>query len=439
MASIDPMRTQCVAPVGIAAELTAAGFEDPEEIGHGGFGVVYRCGQSALGRTVAVKVLTADLEPGNLDRFVREQVAMGKLSGHPHIVNIFQVGSTATGRPYIVMQYHPHGSVEDRIRDDGALGWRDALHIGVKVAGALETAHCRGMLHRDVKPGNILLTEYGEPQLTDFGIARIGGLRNVRRIDHRLTGLHRAGGAAGPAADSGIRRLRPGVDPVHCRHGTRGVRAPPGRADGGAVPAGHQAADAEPVRFGYAGRCLHTHRAGDGAGSRRSPSERCGVRHKLRELQHRHGLPPDDLPVPLPVPGNVRVTPFDRFNAPCGTCRGRPHATRAGHPVPGAGGDADPRGAGPVDRRAARGPAAQAHRHPRPDRVRQEHAGRAVGRRSAPTGVSVAWLCIDHDDNNVVWFLAHLIEAIRAGDTGARHRTRRRCSRSMATRPSATC
>ena len=175
MASIDPMRTQCVAPVGIAAELTAAGFEDPEEIGHGGFGVVYRCGQSALGRTVAVKVLTADLEPGNLDRFVREQVAMGKLSGHPHIVNIFQVGSTATGRPYIVMQYHPHGSVEDRIRDDGALGWRDALHIGVKVAGALETAHCRGMLHRDVKPGNILLAEYGEPQLTDFGIARIGG------------------------------------------------------------------------------------------------------------------------------------------------------------------------------------------------------------------------------------------------------------------------
>jgi serine/threonine-protein kinase PknK len=74
------------------------------------------------------------------------------------------------------MQYHPHGSVEDRIRDEGPLGWRDALHIGVKVAGALETAHRRGMLHRDVKPGNILLTEYGEPQLTDFGIARIGDI-----------------------------------------------------------------------------------------------------------------------------------------------------------------------------------------------------------------------------------------------------------------------
>ena len=106
---------------------------------------------------------------------MREQVAMGKLSGHPHIVNIFQVGTTATGRPYIVMQYHPHGSLETKIHDNGPVGWADTLHIGVKVAGALETAHRRKTLHRDVKPANILLTEYGEPQLTDFGIARIIG------------------------------------------------------------------------------------------------------------------------------------------------------------------------------------------------------------------------------------------------------------------------
>jgi len=120
-------------------------------------------------------VLTADLEPDNLERFVREQVAMGKLSGHPHIVTIFQVGTTASGRPYIVMQYHPHGSLEAKIHDNGPVGWADALHIGVKLAGALETAHRRETLHRDVKPANILLTEYGEPQLTDFGIARIIG------------------------------------------------------------------------------------------------------------------------------------------------------------------------------------------------------------------------------------------------------------------------
>src|SRR5246127_5132308 len=175
MAKSDPLPTQGDVHAGIAAELVAAGFVDAEEIGRGGFGVVYRCSQRALDRTVAVKVLTADLEPDNLERFVREQVAMGKLSGHPHIVNIFQVGTTATGRPYIVMQYHPHGSLEAKIHDNGPVGWADALHIGVKVAGALETAHRRETLPRDAKPANILLTEYGEPQLADFGIARIIG------------------------------------------------------------------------------------------------------------------------------------------------------------------------------------------------------------------------------------------------------------------------
>ena len=175
MASSDPLPTQGDMHAGVPAELVAAGFEGPEEIGRGGFGVVYRCSQPELDRTVAVKVLTSDLEPDNLERFVREQVAMGKLSGHPHIVTIFQVGTTTTGRPYIVMQYHPHGSLEAKIHDNGPVGWADALHIGVKVAGALETAHRRETLHRDVKPANILLTEYGEPQLTDFGIARIIG------------------------------------------------------------------------------------------------------------------------------------------------------------------------------------------------------------------------------------------------------------------------
>src|SRR6185312_3721171 len=119
--------------------------------------------------------LTADLGPDNLQRFLREQRAMGKLSGHPHIVSVFQVGATASGRPYLVMQYHPAGSLDMRMHKVGLIDWRDAVHIGVEVAGALETAHRLGTLHRDVKPGNILLTEYGEPQLTDFGIARIAG------------------------------------------------------------------------------------------------------------------------------------------------------------------------------------------------------------------------------------------------------------------------
>src|SRR5271157_2081965 len=175
MADVDPVATQRDVVPDIPAELRQAGFDDIEEIGHGGFGVVYRCAQPVLDRTVAVKVLTSDLDPENLDRFLREQRAMGRLSGHPHIINILQVGVLASGRPFIVMQYHAKDSLEVLIRRHGPLDWCETLSIGVKLAGALEAAHSAGTLHRDVKPGNILLTDYGEPQLTDFGIARIAG------------------------------------------------------------------------------------------------------------------------------------------------------------------------------------------------------------------------------------------------------------------------
>ncbi|EHI42823.1 serine/threonine-protein kinase, partial [Rhodococcus opacus PD630] len=81
----------------IVVELAAAGFDEAVEIGRGGFGVVYRCLQGHLDRTVAVKVLTAYLDPENLARFVREQRAMGRMSGHPNIVDLYQVGVTRTG------------------------------------------------------------------------------------------------------------------------------------------------------------------------------------------------------------------------------------------------------------------------------------------------------------------------------------------------------
>src|ERR1700751_4199474 len=162
MADIDSHATQRGLAPDIPAELHDAGFDDVAEIGHGGFGVVYRCVQPLLERTVAVKVLTTDLDPDNLDRFMREQRAMGKLCGHPNVVNIFAVGATRSGRPYIVMQYHPRNSLKARIRHAGPISWQETVHIGVKMAGALETAHRLGTLHRDVKPANILLTDYGE-------------------------------------------------------------------------------------------------------------------------------------------------------------------------------------------------------------------------------------------------------------------------------------
>ncbi|MDV6270885.1 protein kinase domain-containing protein, partial [Rhodococcus globerulus] len=190
----------------VPEELEAAGFKDPHEIGRGGFGVVYRCVQPDLDRIVAVKVLTADLSEDNRTRFLREQQAMGRLTGHPHIVTILQVGATESDYPYIVMEFLPSDSLATVLQNNGPFALEEVLRIGVKLAGALETAHRLGILHRDVKPGNVLLTEYGEPALTDFGIARIaGGFETEAGI---VTGspaytapevLH--GGASSPASD----------------------------------------------------------------------------------------------------------------------------------------------------------------------------------------------------------------------------------------------
>jgi serine/threonine protein kinase/N-acetylneuraminic acid mutarotase len=160
---------------GITAELAADGFGDAVEVGRGGAGVVYRCYQTSLARSVAVKVMASGFDKDSRERFLREGYAMGGLSGHPNIVNILQVGVTESNRPYIVMPYHAAGSLAQRIRRVGPIAWPDALRIGVKMCGALETAHRAGTLHRDIKPANVLVNDYGEPQLSDFGIARIVG------------------------------------------------------------------------------------------------------------------------------------------------------------------------------------------------------------------------------------------------------------------------
>ena len=162
-------------PSGIAAELAAAGFENARQVARGGAGVIYRCYETALGRNVAVKVLPSHIDDESRERFLREGYAMGGLSGHPNIVNILRVGVSPSGRPYIVMPYHAEDSLAVRLRREGPVAWPEALRIGVKLCGALETAHKAGTLHRDIKPANILVNDYGEPQLSDFGIAHIEG------------------------------------------------------------------------------------------------------------------------------------------------------------------------------------------------------------------------------------------------------------------------
>ncbi|MQY27805.1 serine/threonine-protein kinase [Nocardia aurantia] len=156
----------------IAAELLEAGFGAAEVVGRGAFGTVYRCREESLDRVVAVKVLTADLGADGRARFVREQRACGRFAAHPHIVQVLRVDVTAHGRPFLVMPFHARGTLDRHIRERGALPWPEVLSLGIKLAGALTTAHAAGVLHRDVNPANILITDYGEPQLADFGLAR---------------------------------------------------------------------------------------------------------------------------------------------------------------------------------------------------------------------------------------------------------------------------
>lgn len=170
----DPGHTAGGRPA-VVVDLARAGFTDAVEVGRGGFGVVFRAVQTALNRTVAVKLLHTDLDTVSRERFFREGRAMGGLSGHPNVVDVLQVGVTHSGRPYIVMPFQSLDSLAARVRREGPLDWAEATRLGVRLSGALESAHRVGTLHRDVKPANILLSDYGEAQLTDFGIARIEG------------------------------------------------------------------------------------------------------------------------------------------------------------------------------------------------------------------------------------------------------------------------
>ncbi|MFJ6196694.1 protein kinase [Micromonospora sp. NPDC092111] len=152
--------------------LGVEGCTDAVEVGRGGFGVVYRAWQPAFSRSVAVKVLAADWHGPSRARFERELRVLGRLSDHPHIVTLHQAGRTAAGHPYLLMAYEEGGSLGDRLAGGAAGDWAEAVAGGVLVAGALETAHRAGVLHRDVKPENILVSGYGEPKLADFGQAR---------------------------------------------------------------------------------------------------------------------------------------------------------------------------------------------------------------------------------------------------------------------------
>ncbi|MEL7210166.1 MAG: serine/threonine-protein kinase [Actinomycetota bacterium] len=160
----------------MSVELGIQGVEDATPVGRGGFATVYRARQPAFDRTVAVKVITAVTDDVHaLDRFERERKAMGALSDHPGIVTVHDAGVTPGGDPYLVMAFLAGGSLRQHLNEAGSVGWEEAARIGLQVAGALDAAHRISIVHRDVKPANLLRSSYGGVQLTDFGIARIAG------------------------------------------------------------------------------------------------------------------------------------------------------------------------------------------------------------------------------------------------------------------------
>jgi serine/threonine protein kinase len=139
-------------------------------LGSGGFADVFLYEQDMPRRDVAVKVLPSDVRDADLRRmFNAEADVLAHLSAHPSIVTVYQAGISADGRPYIVMEFCP-GSLAQRYRIE-RIPVEEVLTIGVKMASALESAHRAGLVHRDVKPSNILVTTFGAPVLADFGIS----------------------------------------------------------------------------------------------------------------------------------------------------------------------------------------------------------------------------------------------------------------------------
>lgn len=410
MVEFDPLSTQRDVLPDAAAELIAAGFGDPLLIGRGGFGAVYRAEQPDLERTVAVKILTDHLDEASLERFFREQRAMGRLSGHPNIVNILQIGSTPGGMPFIVMPYHPHDSLEAHIRAHGPLDWPDVLRLGIKLAGALETPHRAGTLHRDIKPGNILLTEYGEPQLTDFGIARIAGGFE--------TGADMVTGSPAFTAPELLAGDPPTVSSDLYGLGATLFCALTGHAaferrSGERVVAQFLRIASEPVPDLRGGDIPdEVSRAVEHAMAREPDDRPAGAAafgEELREIAARCDQAPVEMALPTKAeglggdrtsrrPGSTTAppTPATKFRPPL-----RPRAQVARARL------MDILEAGERRRLILiHGPAGYG---------KTTVAAQWAERRFAD-GVHVAWLTVDDDDNNSSWLTTHLVEAIRRVD-----------------------
>jgi tRNA A-37 threonylcarbamoyl transferase component Bud32 len=160
-------------------------FRLDEKIGSGGMSTVYRAFDPMLERWVAIKLMHRDIsdDPDQLERFRREARAVARLS-HPHVVTVIDFGED-DGTPYIVLEYVEGETLKDRIRRLGRLPVAEAVAYAIEVGRALTCAHSAHLVHRDVKPQNVLIDMEGRAKVTDFGIARsleVDGLTATGRV-----------------------------------------------------------------------------------------------------------------------------------------------------------------------------------------------------------------------------------------------------------------
>ena len=165
---------------------TIAHYRILEPLGAGGMGEVYRAHDQHLDRDVAVKVLRRGsfADPTSRERFRREAHVLSRLS-HPGVATIFDF-DTQDDMDFLVMEYVPGGTLESRLQK-GPLDLDDMTRIGAEIGDALEDAHRQGILHRDLKPGNIVLTATGTPKILDFGLAGL-----MHASSHTVTNLTQA-------------------------------------------------------------------------------------------------------------------------------------------------------------------------------------------------------------------------------------------------------
>ncbi|SNT64927.1 Protein kinase domain-containing protein [Asanoa hainanensis] len=153
------------------------GLTDLSVFARGGYATVYRATQASVGREVAVKVENRTLDTErDQRRFLREARAAGRMSSHPHVVDLFDAGVTDSRHPYLIMELCD-GSYLERMKSS-PLSAVESRDVGVKIADALADAHQLGVLHRDVKPANILYSRFNEPALADFGLAVLAEVRD---------------------------------------------------------------------------------------------------------------------------------------------------------------------------------------------------------------------------------------------------------------------